>query len=518
MNGYIPWAGIHRNAHWKNGEANDAAAIRVHEDGSFEVLPGYHFYKQVSTAGQPGMKVATTIAVNRFIYIIAFESNGTSVTVVSKRSDRVLMTSGDSVYVSRDSARSFQKISSTGLPQGKTLHQITASPVSPDSLLLWADGGKYDWPRYFSHDEGRAWHQVQLDSSDAFLPYNPRKTLFAWHPTDASVAFSFGGDWINRSTNRGERFAWHANGYTGILVGDSFNFNVHHPELLFVGSQDYNGAVSDDGGDTWRYTNVSGQRWGGHSYGAYALSPDVLAVGSTSRWHGPRTLALSRDGGETWLHTQQQLVGPAVACGDPRRPEVAFVSNLRSEDGGRSWLAMNDCDAVFTASAGSDGTLHGVKGERTVVTSADSGRTWQTLAEAPGRIVDLAVDHLRSRVYAATSRQLVVWDGKSWSTFTNLPKDQQCTVGIRSVAVDPIDPAILYAVSRRNTFLSNAAVIRSVDAGQNWEVLTRRTPLDLQPRDGGCEGVWVRVHPRTREAWVAGTCFGIWKWKRGVSF
>lgn len=78
VNGYIPWAGIHRNTHWKNSEANDAAAIRIHEDGSFEVLPGYYYYKQVTTAGQPGMKVVTTIAVNRFIYIIAFSSNNTN--------------------------------------------------------------------------------------------------------------------------------------------------------------------------------------------------------------------------------------------------------------------------------------------------------------------------------------------------------------------------------------------------------------------------------------------------------
>lgn len=77
VNGYIPWAGIHRDSHWKNSEANDGCAIRVHENGSIELEPGYYYYKQVTAAGQPGTKVATTIAVNRFIYIIAFSSNGT---------------------------------------------------------------------------------------------------------------------------------------------------------------------------------------------------------------------------------------------------------------------------------------------------------------------------------------------------------------------------------------------------------------------------------------------------------
>jgi len=42
------------------------------------VLPGYHFYKQVTRAGQPGMYAAETWAPDPAIRILAFAANGTS--------------------------------------------------------------------------------------------------------------------------------------------------------------------------------------------------------------------------------------------------------------------------------------------------------------------------------------------------------------------------------------------------------------------------------------------------------
>ena len=77
VNGLIPWAGIQRPTHWLGGDPNPGSAIRVHDDGSYEVLKGYYFYKQVSRAGQPGMKVAKTFAMQSQIAVIGFSSNGT---------------------------------------------------------------------------------------------------------------------------------------------------------------------------------------------------------------------------------------------------------------------------------------------------------------------------------------------------------------------------------------------------------------------------------------------------------
>lgn len=77
VNGIIPWAGIQRPPLWVGGDPNPGCAIKVSEDGKYEIQPGYYFYKQVSRAGQPGMKVAWTMSMDSELPVIAFASNGT---------------------------------------------------------------------------------------------------------------------------------------------------------------------------------------------------------------------------------------------------------------------------------------------------------------------------------------------------------------------------------------------------------------------------------------------------------
>jgi hypothetical protein len=57
------------------GDPNPGTAFRVIEEcGCYQVMPGYHYFKQVSRAGQPGMRVAAVEGSG----LIAFASNGTS--------------------------------------------------------------------------------------------------------------------------------------------------------------------------------------------------------------------------------------------------------------------------------------------------------------------------------------------------------------------------------------------------------------------------------------------------------
>lgn len=77
VNAIIPWAGIQRPAHWVGGDPNPGNAIQVNEDGNYEVRKGYYYYKQASRAGQPGMQVARTFAMNSEIAVIGFCQNNT---------------------------------------------------------------------------------------------------------------------------------------------------------------------------------------------------------------------------------------------------------------------------------------------------------------------------------------------------------------------------------------------------------------------------------------------------------
>ncbi len=78
INGYIPWAAIQRPPLWVSGDPNPGNAIQVNEDGTYALRDGYYYYKQVTVAGQPGMKVAKTISRDTEIPIMAFDSDDTN--------------------------------------------------------------------------------------------------------------------------------------------------------------------------------------------------------------------------------------------------------------------------------------------------------------------------------------------------------------------------------------------------------------------------------------------------------
>jgi hypothetical protein len=77
-NAFTPWAGIQRPPQWVGGDPNPGNAIQVKENGEYEIRNGYYLYKQVTRAGQPGMKVCKTISTDTEAPVIAFSGAGTN--------------------------------------------------------------------------------------------------------------------------------------------------------------------------------------------------------------------------------------------------------------------------------------------------------------------------------------------------------------------------------------------------------------------------------------------------------
>lgn len=77
VNAITPWACLQRPAKWVGGDPNPGTAVRISEDGNHEVTRGYHYYKLLSRAGQPGMRVASTFAMDSEIALVAFAGHGT---------------------------------------------------------------------------------------------------------------------------------------------------------------------------------------------------------------------------------------------------------------------------------------------------------------------------------------------------------------------------------------------------------------------------------------------------------
>jgi hypothetical protein len=77
VNAYIPWAFIQTASQWIRPDPNPGCAIRVFDDGSWEIRKGYYYYKQVTSAGRRGMHVVHTSSMDSQINTIAFSGMGT---------------------------------------------------------------------------------------------------------------------------------------------------------------------------------------------------------------------------------------------------------------------------------------------------------------------------------------------------------------------------------------------------------------------------------------------------------
>jgi O-glycosyl hydrolase len=81
VNGLIPWALISGAGEWltSNGftDGSMEVAFLINRDGSFKVLDGYYYYKQVTRAGQPGMHVTQVESYDPAISVLAFSGRNT---------------------------------------------------------------------------------------------------------------------------------------------------------------------------------------------------------------------------------------------------------------------------------------------------------------------------------------------------------------------------------------------------------------------------------------------------------
>ena len=504
-------------------------------DGTIKINP---YTGDVYVSKKDGIYYSSDKGEN-FEKIVDDSVTGFDLTSQKDKKINVYYCNNNGVYISKD-GKTFDKIASTSYPTTQPMN-IKVSPINSNKMLLIDRQGTYQNYPYYSIDGGKTWKNSTLSDELSFMPYNNRMSIPMWSTVDENkVWIHTQGDYASSSTDSGKTFKWDSNGITGILSGGNVHYNVYNPDIIYFGSQDYDGCVTTDGGKTWKYISMSGYRWGGFCYGGYAVDVNTYFVGVADSWHNPRKLKITFDGGKTIIDTGMYFTKENINAGiessyqSPTNPKVLFACDLRSEDGGHTWAKMDGCINVYTHNPKGQKELYGMdETGKYVVASYDDGKTWKKVNNtefipnpkyASVHVMDVAYDWKNEVAYVACEGGYLykasTKDGsvecvlnRYVDEYKRAPVNLKGGYCISKVAVDPIDPNIIYCGGAGNTFLNDCALYRSVDGGKSFQVITSNTTNSIvkQGRQGGFETNSLEVNPKTGELLFAGGCFGISK-------
>ena len=499
--------------------------------------------------------------------------------VKTENSVKVYYTTDNGVFYSIDDGKKFIQIQSNNFPimQNRHPQNMKISPVDNNNMIMYfgedlMKDGMYNIKGdiYYTSDGGKNWNKSKYNAKYNFmrnnLPTMERVPNFIWSVTDKNKVWDFQNDWISSSSNGGEEFRWDANGLNAMLVGGKWHFNLYNSDIIYLSSQDYNGAVTLDGGKTWEYVDLSAQsttsdKWNSaFIYGGYAADEKTYFGGVSSNWTSTKYLTITHDGGKThtsYLNNENY----ALTKGKDNRllqqrnyssyqslknKNILFCADLRSIDNGYTWSKMLDengetaVTGVYTHDS-KTGRLFGINDfTGWVMYSDDDGLTWKKYNkesinkwQSSPYLEDLSYDSKNDKLYVAwgwTQLSVITDNGNKVTNITdNIPKMLQfegaptkeqigsnyCERRIRTVAVDSNNPDIIYAGGGSYTYQGDSSLYRSSDGGKTWKVVSingTNSIVSTKNGDyGGVEPISINVKPDTGELWASGNCTGLSK-------
>ena len=543
-------------AYWSTAYEVEKNYLNENEKGLYKTIDGGYTWNLINSELSDG-----TIKINPYtgdVYVLKsngiyyssdrgenFEKivddkvTGIDLVALEDKKVNVYYCTNEGAYISKD-GKNFEKIKTNTYPTNESLN-IRVSPINPDKMIIINRQGQWKNYPYYSMDGGKTWKISTLSDELSFMPWNNRISIPMWSPIDGNkVWIHTQGDYASSSNDSGKTFKWDSNGITGILCGGNIHYNVYNPDIIYFGSQDYDGVITTDGGKTWKYVSMSGHRWGGFCYGGYAVDENTYFVGVSQSWGGPRELRITFDGGKTIVNTglyfTQENLRAGIECSyqSPVNPKVLFACDLRSEDGGHNCEKMNGCINVYTHNIKNPEELFGIDEKaKNVVVSRDEGKTWTKVNNTEfginqqgvsKKISSISYDWKNEKVYVACEGgYLYTASIKDGSIECILDKDiPECRRAplnfkgkytVSEVAVDPIDPNIIYCGGSGNTYIDDCGLYRSVDGGKTFQVVTsnKTNSIIKKGKQGGFETNSLIVNPKTGELIFGGSCFGISK-------
>lgn len=421
----------------------------------------------------------------------------------------------------------FRFIFSSTLPSEGRLSGVAVSPVDPKRLLVQIiekdDQFRTIYNIYCSENSGKSWKLWEYDKSKDFFPYLSFPKVFAWSYEDENRVWSFGGEHVTASRDGGYSWSWNSDGICGVLCGGKFHFNIFHPEILFFGAQDFNGALTTDGGKTWEYMDVSGNGGWGHVYGGYAASKNVFWGGLADSWSGACEVVISFDGGESFVKTGNH-VSPKISNAELssyqsyNNPQVYFCGNYRSSDGGKSWAEMESCIQVYIHNPSGGHELYGCEeGKGYVLVSYDEGTTWRRVnqEEIPltnrNCLSEVQIDGERNVLYVAANGfelyKIDIHTGKTENITETLPKDEIGNTRVSGICIDA-KRDLLYVAGYASDYNRKNSLLCSEDGGKTWKNAALTGEGNGQIVESAMS---LALNSVTGELWASTACHGFVK-------
>jgi pyrimidine-specific ribonucleoside hydrolase len=364
---------------------------------------------------------------------------------------------------------------------------VFADPVQPTTVyvLVGARGV------FRSQDGGKGW-----EPAGASLPVGKLSSL-AVDPAKSGVLYAGtdGGD-VFRSVDHGTSWTASGQGSSGevsaIAVGaaDGAVYAGTSPPFRADGVEVGGGVAyrSADGQAPWRAAHSGLTGWYVASLAADATKPGRVLAATE---HG---IFVTQDGGATWKESvlgvvASNTVGLAV---HPANPRVVFAAVERgigvSRDGGRTWRNAFDARGKrvrvgpLLAVPGKRPAIYAVKrshaaprARSTLLVSRNAGRTWSSAAALPVPIGSLVADPSRPATlygiggYAPWPMGSIfksVDGGRRWRQ-VYAPRPSK----VMALAVDPIDPNVLYAGLIPLGTDRRSPLLKSENGGRTWRRL-----------------------------------------------
>jgi len=439
-----------------------------------------------------------------------------SLSYVATLPDNIYATTTDGLYISEDCGDSFYMLRGKDYPTFCPT-RLAVSPADPMRMILQDDRSadaddRFGHTVWYTHDGGKSWAKSVRHTETknvAWCANNAALSGFCWHPTDKDSLICNWG-YICLSQNGGKDFWYSATGFSGVSASGYTRFNINNPDLVSMTSQNFNGAVSTDGGKSWDYICWSGYDWGGTVYSSYLMSKNVAFAAVRDVKHRHNRIFTSFDGGKTVNDTGLVVQGTTVAMGAPNKTEIGFIGEWRTDDMAQSWHKMAGCNGVFCADKDNN-RLFGIDDEQYVVISCDSGINWSRITNAPYNVTDLAYSTYNNRLYAVCGGALIYLTVGAEGEF-KIAKQFEYNHDVKNVAVDLGNPRIIYVTCKSDVVYRIKNIWRSEDGGESFVCLSREIGDGRDDcLDGARRPAAADVNGKTGELFVFTSGKGVWK-------